>query len=283
MKKIFSLAVCIFVVVLSLSCGIPSQTATSTAHPAGTKKPLTPTAQHGTSNTKPAPTKGSGLTPADTATQPPLAATDTAEPSGDAPVLLGSGSGSGDVTVSAYQPFFNLHVVTANGTATGSWPTIASFKLLNVAIKDWATGNVVLGERWFAIRTPLPVGKYAVKIHGGASWEIWSVGAPPLSFSVHSVGNTMQAGVADYFFKIDRAGVYQVKMDIVSGSYVLYFGCGYTGMSQYPRQLVTYNQAVTQSGSFETSFTTGICFLEVATAPNSVNPQWKISLSDTGK
>jgi hypothetical protein len=155
--------------------------------------------------------------------------------------------------------------------------------LRNIAIKDWATGNGVIGERWFAITTPLPAGKYSVKSHGGAQWEIWSVGTPPISFSVSSTGQTLQAGIADYFFKINRKGVYQIKMDVLSGGYVLYIGCGYTGTNQNVRSLVVFTQPVIETGSYETNLNPGICFLEVATSPNSNNPKWKISVEDTGK
>jgi hypothetical protein len=165
----------------------------------------------------------------------------------------------------------------------GFWPTIGSINLRSIYIKDWATGNGVIGERWFGITTPLQAGKYAVNSHGGAQWEIWSVGTPPISFSVSSTGQTLQAGIADYFFKINRKGVYQIKMDVSSGTFIVYIGCGYTGTNQRGKDLVVFTQPVLETGSYETNLNPGICFLEVATSPNSNNPQWKISVEDTGK
>jgi hypothetical protein len=106
---------------------------------------------------------------------------------------------------------------------------------------------------------------------------------PPISFSVRSTGGTLQAGIADYFFQINRQGVYQIKMDVLSGGFVLYIGCGYTGINQNARDLVVFTQTVIQSGSYETSLNPGLCFLEVATSANSNNPEWKISVDDTGK
>jgi len=282
MKRIFSLAVCIFVVVASLSCSLSSKTATPNTDLVGTTQALTmqATIQSGIISTDTVMAQGPGTLPASTATPPPLATdTATAAPASDAPALQASGSGTSEYTIKNFLPIYNLHVIAANAP----WPTLGSLPMRSVAVKDWATGNVVLGERWFAIRTALGVGKYSVKAHGGAQWEIWSVGSPPLSFSVHSIGTTMQAGVSDYFFKIDRKGIYQIAMDVTSGSYVLYIGCGYASATQSPRDLVTFTQTVMQTGSYETNLNPGICFVEVATLPNSIDPQWKISLEDTGK
>ena len=167
--------------------------------------------------------------------------------------------------------------------ANGYRPVIDGITLRNIAVKDWATGDGVIGERWFAITTPLSVGKHTVKSGGGAQWEIWPVGTPPISFSVHSTGQTFQAGIADYFFQINRLGVYQIKMDVSSGAYVLYIGCGYTGAGQIAKDLVAFTQSVIETSSYETNLKPGLCFLEVATSPNSNNPAWKISIEDTGK
>ena len=93
----------------------------------------------------------------------------------------------------------------------------------------------------------------------------------------------MQAGVGDYFFKIIRQGVYQVKMEVFSGTFVLYIGCGYPGTNQQAKDLVVFTQPVLYTNSYETNLKPGICFFEVATSYNSNNPAWKISLEDTGK
>ena len=283
MKRIFSLAVCIFVVLFSLSCSLSSTTATPNGDLVSTNQALSmqATIQQGIIGTQSALSQGPGSTPNESSTPLPLTGTSTAigAPGTIAPVQEASGTGTSDFTLNEYLPIYNLHVVAVNGF----WPTIGSLNLRNIAIKDWATGNGVLGERWFGITTPLPAGKYAVKSHGGAQWEIWSVGTPPFSFSVSSTGQTMQSGIADYFFKINRQGVYQVKMEVFSGTFVLYIGCGYTGINQQAKDLVVFTQPVLNTSSYETNLKSGICFLEVATSYNSNNPQWKISVEDTGK
>jgi hypothetical protein len=284
MKRIFSLAVCILVVLLSLSCGLSSTTATPTGDLVSTNQALSmqATIQQGIISTQGALIQGSGSTPNQSSTPLPLSGTSipiTTPETPGGPELLASGTGTSDFTLNEYLPIYNLHVIAVNGF----WPTITSINLRSIYIKDWATGNGVIGERWFGITTPLPAGKYDVKSHGGAQWEIWSVGAPPISFSVSSTGQTLQAGIADYFFKIERKGVYQIKMDVSSGTFIVYIGCGYTGSNQRGKDLVVFTQPVLQTGSYETNLNPGICFLEVATSPNSNNPQWKISVEDTGK
>jgi hypothetical protein len=284
MKKNISLAVCILVVLFSLSCGLSSTTATPNGDLVSTNQALSiqATIQQGIIGTQSASSQGSGSTPNAVSTALPLTETSTAtaapETSGG-PELLASGTGTSDFTLKQYLPIYNLHVVAVNGF----WPTIGSINLRSIYIKDWATGNGVIGERWFGITTPLQAGKYDVISHGGAQWEIWSVGTPPISFSVSSTGQTLQAGIADYFFKVDRKGVYQVKMDVSSGTFIVYIGCGYTGANQRGKDLVVFTQPVLETGSYETNLNPGICFLEVATSPNSNNPQWKISVEDTGK
>ena len=283
MKRIFSLAVCILVVLLSLSCGLSSTTATPNGDLVSTNQALSmqATIQQGIISTQGALIQGSGSTPNASSTPLPLSGTSTpiAAPETSGPELVASGTGTSDFTLNEYLPIYNLHVVAVNGY----WPTIASINLRSIYIKDWATGNGVIGERWFGITTPLPAGKYAVKSHGGAQWEIWSVTTPPISFSVSSTGQTLQAGIADYFFKVDRKGVYQIKMDVSSGTFIVYIGCGYTSINQRGKDLVVFTQPVLETGSYETNLNPGICFLEVATSPNSNNPQWKISVEDTGK
>jgi hypothetical protein len=283
MNRFFSLVVSIFVVLLSQSCSPFSKTAIPNNDLVGTNQALSlqATIQQGIISTQSALIQGSGSLPTKSSTPLPLAGTSTGivTPETIVPVLLASGTGKSDFTLNEYLPIYNLHVVTDNG----SWPGIDSIILRNIAIKDWATGDGVIGERWFAITTPLPVGKYTVNSGGGAQWEIWSVGTPPISFSVRSTGRTFLAGIADYFFKINRQGVYQINMDVLSGAYVLYIGCGYTGINQNVRDLVMFTQTVIESSSYETILNPGICFLEVATSPNSNNPQWKITVEDTGK
>jgi hypothetical protein len=239
------------------------------------------TIQQGIIETQSASSQGPGSTPIESATQPPVAATSiaTAAPGSTAPEKLASGTGTSDFTIDEYLPVYNLHVVAVNAF----WPTIANITLRNIAVKDWSQGNGVLGERWFGITTPLPAGKYSVKAHGGAQWEIWSVGTPPFSFSVKSTGQTMQSGIADYFFKIIRQGVYQVKMEVFSGTFILYIGCGYPGVNKQAKDLVVFTQPVLNTSSYETNLNPGICFLEVATSYNSNNPAWNISVEDTGK
>ena len=283
MKRFFSLAVSIFVVLFSQSCSPSSKTANPNEDLVGTNQALSmqATIQQGIIGTQSAMIQGSGSSPTKSSTPllPSGSSTAIATIETTGPVLLASGTGESDFTLSKYLPIYNLHVVIDNG----SWPGIDSIILRNIAIKDWATGDGVIGERWFAITTPLPVGKHTVKSGGGAQWEIWSVGTPPISFSVHSTGRTLSAGIADYFFQINQQGVYQIKMDVLSGGFVVYIGCGYTGINQNVRDLVMFTQSVIQSGNYETNLNPGICFLEVATSYNSNNPQWKISVEDTGK
>jgi hypothetical protein len=283
MKRIFSIAVCILVVLLSLSCSLASGTATPSVDLVSTNQALSmqATIQQGIIETQSAVSQGPGSTPNESSTPLALSGTSTAvaAPGTSAPVQEASGTGTSDFTLNDYLPIYNLHVVAVNGF----WPTITNINLRNIAVKDWATGNGVIGERWFGITTPLPAGKYAVKSHGGAQWEIWSVGTPPFSFSVSSTGQTMQAGVGDYFFKIIRQGVYQVKMEVFSGTFVLYIGCGYTGINQQAKDLVVFTKPVLSTSSYETNLNPGICFLEVGTSYNSNNPAWKISVEDTGK
>ncbi len=285
MKRIFSIVVCILIVLFSLACGLSSGTATPNGDLVSTNQALSiqATIQQGIIETQSALGQGSvsTSTPIESSTQLPVAVTSTvnAAPGTIAPEELASGTGTSDFTLNEYLPVYNLHVVAVNA----SWPTIANINLRNIAVKDWSQGNGVLGERWFGITTPLPAGKYSVKSHGGAQWEIWSVGTPPFSFSVKSTGQTMQSGIADYFFKINRQGVYQVKMEVFSGTFILYIGCGYTGINQQAKDLVVFTQPVLNTSSYETNLKPGICFLEVATSYNSNNPQWKISVEDTGQ
>jgi hypothetical protein len=289
MKKNFSLAVSIFTVLFSLACGVASTTATPpNGNLVSTNQALSmqATIQQGIIETQSASNQGSASTPFEISTPPPVTATSpattapaTAAPVTTGPEKLASGTGTSDFTLNEYLPVYNLHVVGANVF----WPTIANINLRNIAVKDWSQGNGVLGERWFGITTPLPAGKYSVKSHGGAQWEIWSVGTPPFSFSVNSTGKTMQSGIADYFFKISRQGVYQVKMEVLSGTFVLYIGCGYPGVNQQAKDLVVFTQPVLSTSSYETNLKPGICFLEVATSYNSNNPAWNISVEDTGK
>ena len=285
MKRFFSLALSILVVLLSQSCSFGSKTASPTEDLPGTIQALSiqATIQQGIIGTQSASNQGSGSLPTRSSTLvPPTGqATPVAAPgAATGPEMLASGTGLSDFTVNEYLPVYNLHVVTPDG----SWPAIETINLRNVAVKDWATGNGVIGERWFAITTPLPVGKYNVKSKGGTQWEIWNVGTPPVSFSTKSAGKTLLAGIGDYFFKVDRQGVYQIKMDVLSGGFVLYVGCGYTGLNnQNPRDLIVFTQAVAQSGSYEATLNPGMCFLEVANSGTGSDPQWKISVEDTGK
>jgi hypothetical protein len=283
MKRFFSLAVGIFVVVLSLSCSLSSNTANPNDGLVGTNQALSvqATIQQGVISTQSALMQGSGSLPSESSTPLPLTETSTAisAPGAIVPALLASGTDNSDFTVNKFLPIYNMHVVASNGF----WPGIDNIVLRNIAIKDWATGNGVIGERWFAITTPLPVGKHIAKSGGGTQWEIWSVGTPPISFSVRSTGRLLQAGIADYFFQINRQGVYQIKMDVVSGGYVLYLGCGYTGDNQKVKDLIIFTQSVVESGSYETNMTPGICFLEVSNSGKGDNPEWKISVEDTGK
>ena len=285
MKRFFSLALSILAVLLSQSCSFGSKTATPGENLPGTIQALSiqATIQQGIIGTQSASNQGSGSLPTRSSTlvPPTEQGTPVAAPgTTTGPKMLASGTGLSDFTLNEYLPVYNLHVVTPDG----SWPAIETINLRNVAVKDWATGNGVIGERWFAITTPLPVGKYNVKSKGGTQWELWSVGTPPVSFSTSSTGKTLLAGIGDYFFQVDRQGVYQIKMDVLSGGFVLYVGCGYTGLNnQNPRDLIVFTQAVAQSGSYETTLNPGMCFLEVANSGTGSDPQWKISVEDTGK
>ena len=284
MKRFFSLALSILLVLLSQSCSPASKTASPSQNLPGTIQALSiqATIQQGIIGTQNASNQGSGSLPTRSSTLVPTTEKDTpvAASGTNAPEMLASGTGFSDFTVNEYLPVYNLHVVTPDG----SWPAIETINLRNVAVKDWATGNGVIGERWFAITTPLPVGKYNVKSKGGTQWELWSVGTPPVSFSTKSTGKTLLAGIGDYFFQVDRQGVYNVKMDVLSGGFVVYIGCGYTGLNnQNPRDLIVFNQAVAQSGSYEATLNPGMCFLEVANSGTGSDPQWKISVEDTGK
>jgi len=281
MKRFISLAVAILIVVVSQSCSPFSKTAGPNDGLVATNQALSlqATIQQGIIGTQSAMVQGSASLPTQTPLPPDKSSSAVADSGTTLPALLASGTGSGDFTIDKYLPVYNLHVVAENGYR----PAIDGIILRNITIKDWTTGDGVIGERWFAITTPLAVGKHTVKAGTGVQWEIWSVGTPSLSFSVHSTGPTLQAGVANYFFQIDRQGVYQIKMEVVSGGFVLYAGCGYTGTNQNVKDLLTFNQPVSQSGSYEAPLGPGICFIEVATAPNSNNPEWKISIKDTGK
>lgn len=283
MKRTISLAAGSFVVVVSLACGLFSTTNNPNDNLVATNQALSmqATLQQGMIGTQNALLQGSGPAPDNSSTPLPAGSPvpATAASGETVPALLASGTGSGDFTIDQYLPVYNLHVVAENGYR----PAFDGVTLRNISIKDWTTGDVVIGERWFAITTPLAVGKHTVKAGAGVEWEIWSAGTPSLSFSVHSTGPTLQAGVANYFFQVDRQGVYQIKINVLSGGFVLYAGCGYTGGNQKVKDLVTFNQPVSQSGSYEAVLTPGICFLEVATAANSNNPEWKIAIKDTGK
>ena len=285
MKRFFSLVVSVLVVLLSQSCSPASKTASPTEDLPGTIQALSiqATIQQGIIGTQSASNQGTGSLPTRNSTLVPPAEQGTAVAAPGTTTgseMLASGTGFSDFTVNQYLPVYNLHVVTGDG----SWPAIETINLRNVAVKDWATGDGVIGERWFAITTPLPVGKYNVKSKGGTQWEIWSVGTPPVSFSTKSTGRTLLAGIGDYFFQVDRKGTYQIKMDVLSGGFVLYVGCGYTGLNnQNPRDLIVFTQKVAQSGTFETALNPGMCFLEVANSGTGSDPQWKISVEDTGK
>jgi hypothetical protein len=282
MKRFFSLVVSIFVVVLTLSCSLFSNAASPNTGLAATNQALSiqATIQQGIIGTQSALNQGPGSSPSQSATlvPPPETSTATAAPVTTGAGPLAAGMNSDDFTLNQQLPFYNLHVVAANGFR----PVIDGITLRNIVVKDWASSDSVIGERWFAITTPLGVGKHTVKSGGGAQWEIWPVGTPPVSFSVHSTGQAFQAGIADYFFQINRQGLYQIKMDVLSGAFVVYIGCGYTGAGQLGKDLVVFSQAVVETSSFQTNLKPGICFVEVATSPNSNNPAWKISIEDGG-